>query len=78
MKPVQVLIKIRQGRKACTLVTGFEPYFINAEDLAEELRKICASSTSGSYYFYIFYVLTLLLMLMVQSHLCKARRRIWK
>lgn len=41
---------MRQGRKACTLVTGFEPYHLNAEDLAEELRKICASSTSGVYH----------------------------
>ncbi|KAH9837816.1 eukaryotic translation initiation factor SUI1 family protein [Rhodofomes roseus] len=46
LKPVQVVMKIRQGRKACTLVTGFEPYSLSAEDLAEELRRICASSTS--------------------------------
>ena len=45
-----MVVKVRQGRKACTLVTGFEPYHLNAEDLAEELRKICASSTSGAYY----------------------------
>lgn len=41
--------KVRQGRKACTLVSGFEPYNLSAEYLAEELRKICASSTSGVY-----------------------------
>ncbi|KAH9915323.1 uncharacterized protein B0H18DRAFT_886092 [Fomitopsis serialis] len=46
LKPIQVIVKIRQGRKACTLVTGFEPYFLSAEDLAEELRRVCASSTS--------------------------------
>ncbi|PCH42981.1 putative eukaryotic translation initiation factor eIF1/SUI1 [Wolfiporia cocos MD-104 SS10] len=48
LKPIQVVVKIRQGRKACTLLTGFEPYMLDAEELAEELRKICASSTSVS------------------------------
>ena len=47
MKPVSVVIKIRQGRKACTLLTGYEPFGLQAEELAEELRKACASSTSG-------------------------------
>lgn len=41
-----MVAKIRQGRKACTLITGFEPYFLAADDLAEELRQKCASSTS--------------------------------
>jgi len=45
-KPISITVKVRQGRKAATLVTGFEPYFLNAEGLAEELRKVCASSTS--------------------------------
>ena len=39
---------MRQGRKAATLLTGFEQYLLNAEEIAEELRKLCASSTSGS------------------------------
>ncbi|OCH88500.1 eukaryotic translation initiation factor SUI1 family protein [Obba rivulosa] len=47
-KPVSVVMKIRQGRKACTLVTGFELFKLDAQDLAEELRKLCASSTSVS------------------------------
>ncbi|KAI0077630.1 eukaryotic translation initiation factor SUI1 family protein [Panus rudis PR-1116 ss-1] len=46
VKPISVVVKIRQGRKAATLVTGFENFFLNADELAEELRKICASSTS--------------------------------
>ncbi|KAH9887063.1 eukaryotic translation initiation factor SUI1 family protein [Cubamyces lactineus] len=46
LKPISVVVKIRQGRKACTLITGFEPYGLQAEELAEELRKMCASSTS--------------------------------
>ena len=48
LKPISVVIKVRQGRKACTLLTGFEPFGLQADDLAEELRKTCASSTSGT------------------------------
>ncbi|KZT05270.1 eukaryotic translation initiation factor SUI1 family protein [Laetiporus sulphureus 93-53] len=48
LKPIQIVVKVRQGRKACTLVTGFEPYSLDADDLAEELRRVCASSTSVS------------------------------
>ncbi|KAI0752119.1 eukaryotic translation initiation factor SUI1 family protein [Fomes fomentarius] len=48
LKPISIVIKIRQGRKACTLLTGYEPFGLQADDLAEELRKICASSTSVS------------------------------
>ncbi|KAI8968737.1 eukaryotic translation initiation factor SUI1 family protein [Trametes punicea] len=47
LKPISVVVKIRQGRKACTLITGFEPFGLQADELAEELRKVCASSTSG-------------------------------
>ena len=47
-KPISVVVKMRQGRKAATLLTGFEQYLLNAEEIAEELRKLCASSTSGS------------------------------
>jgi len=43
-----VVVKIRQGRKASTLITNFEPYLLNADFLAEELRRICASATSVS------------------------------
>lgn len=48
MKPISIVVKIRQGRKACTLLTGYEPFGLQADDLAEELRKTCASSTSGA------------------------------
>ncbi|KAG0700484.1 hypothetical protein DFH29DRAFT_931661 [Suillus ampliporus] len=48
LKPISVVVKIRQGRKACTLITGFEPFLLEAVDLAEELKTICASSTSVS------------------------------
>lgn len=50
VKPISVTVKIRQGRKACTLITGFEGYGLDADDLAEELRKVCASSTAGAYF----------------------------
>lgn len=51
LSPIQVM-KIRQGRKASTLITGFEPFGkviggMEPEDLAEDLRKICAGATSG-------------------------------
>lgn len=45
--PIQVVVKVRQGRKASTLITGFEPFFVIAEDMADELRKSCAGATSG-------------------------------
>ncbi|KAH9948078.1 eukaryotic translation initiation factor SUI1 family protein [Amylocystis lapponica] len=48
LKPIAVAVKLRQGRKACTLVTGFEPFFLDADELADELRRMCASSTSVS------------------------------
>lgn len=48
LKPIQVVMKIRQGRKASTLIVGFEPFIvIDAEEMAEELRKTCAGATSG-------------------------------
>jgi len=47
LKPISVVVKIRQGRKASTLITGFESFFLEAVDLSEELKTICASATSG-------------------------------
>ncbi|KAF8968770.1 hypothetical protein BDZ97DRAFT_1654726 [Flammula alnicola] len=47
--PIQVVIKIRQGRKASTLISGFEPFLVvDAEEMAEDLRKACAGATSVS------------------------------
>lgn len=51
LKPISVIVKVRQGRKASTLITNFEPFLLNADVLAEELRKNCASATSGTYSF---------------------------
>lgn len=48
IKPISVVVKIRQGRKATTLITGFEPFLLEAVDISEELKTRCASSTSVS------------------------------
>ena len=41
-------MKSRQGRKACTLITGFEPFLVvDAQEMADDLRKTCAGATSG-------------------------------
>lgn len=47
VKPVSIEAKVRQGRKTSTFITSFEHFGINATELAEELRKVCAGSTSG-------------------------------
>ncbi|KAK0209037.1 eukaryotic translation initiation factor SUI1 family protein [Desarmillaria ectypa] len=44
--PIHVATKVRQGRKASTFITGFEPFLINADEMADELRKTCAGATS--------------------------------
>ncbi|KIP12172.1 hypothetical protein PHLGIDRAFT_370577 [Phlebiopsis gigantea 11061_1 CR5-6] len=46
MAPIVVSVKIRQGRKACTLLSGFEAFGLRADVLADELRKACAGATS--------------------------------
>ncbi|KAF8591696.1 hypothetical protein K439DRAFT_1401788 [Ramaria rubella] len=48
LKPISIVVKVRQGRKASTLVTGHETFFITSEFLGEELKRICATSTSVS------------------------------
>lgn len=40
-------IKIRQGRKTVTVVSGLEAFGIDVDDFAEELRKLCAGSASS-------------------------------
>jgi translation initiation factor 2D len=49
LRPITIAAKIRQGRKVCTFITGFEQYHLSGEALAEALRVRCASSTSGTY-----------------------------
>ena len=48
LRPIAVVVKLRQGRKACTLITNFESFLIDANVLADELQKLCASSTTGT------------------------------
>jgi translation initiation factor 2D len=52
LKPVSIVIKLRQGRKACTLITNFEAFLLDATVLADELQKLCASSTTGTFLLY--------------------------
>ncbi|KAH9037455.1 hypothetical protein EDB85DRAFT_606006 [Lactarius pseudohatsudake] len=50
LRSITVTAKARQGRrgKTCTHITGFEPFNISADALADALRVRCASSTSVS------------------------------
>ncbi|KAI5984795.1 hypothetical protein EDC04DRAFT_2884599 [Pisolithus marmoratus] len=48
LKPISVVVKTRQGRRVNTLISGFEPFLLEAEVVAEELRRICAGSTGVS------------------------------
>jgi translation initiation factor 2D len=49
LRPITIATKSGQGRKTCTLITGFEHYQLLPETLAEALRVRCASSTSSMY-----------------------------
>jgi translation initiation factor 2D len=41
-------MKLRNSRKASTKITGFEPFHvIDTEEMADDLRKVCAGATSG-------------------------------
>ncbi|KAK5136425.1 hypothetical protein LTR08_003070 [Meristemomyces frigidus] len=43
---VHVTLETRSGSKTVTRVSGLEAYHVNARLLADELRKVCAGSTS--------------------------------
>ncbi|KAI9834448.1 MAG: hypothetical protein M1826_002602 [Phylliscum demangeonii] len=43
---IHIVMETRSGNKTVTKVSGVEPYHINAQALADELQKSCASSTS--------------------------------
>lgn len=43
---VGILLETRGGNKTVTRVYGLEPFYVPAQPLADELRKVCASSTS--------------------------------
>ena len=43
---VHITLETRSGNKTVTKVSGLEAYYINPKPLADELRKVCAGSTS--------------------------------
>ncbi|KAF4313667.1 RNA binding protein ligatin tma64 [Botryosphaeria dothidea] len=43
---ITILLETRSGNKTVTKTSGVEPYLVNPQALADELRKACASSTS--------------------------------
>jgi translation initiation factor 2D len=48
LHPISISIKMRQGRKAVTLITNYEPFFLTADGMSEDLRRLCAAQTSGT------------------------------
>ncbi|KAF7974399.1 hypothetical protein HWV62_12242 [Athelia sp. TMB] len=46
IKPISIVVKARRNNKVSTLVSGFEPYMIGPDVLANELKTLCASSAS--------------------------------
>lgn len=49
IKPISIVVKARRNNKVSTLVSGFEPYMIGPDVLANELKTLCASSASGTH-----------------------------
>jgi len=43
---ILVTLETRSGNKTVTKVSGLEPFYIPPQPLADELRKVCAGSTS--------------------------------
>ncbi|KAF9870992.1 hypothetical protein CkaCkLH20_11409 [Colletotrichum karsti] len=43
---IHITLETRSGNKTVTKVSGLEAYHINPKQLADELRKVCAGSTS--------------------------------
>ncbi|KAI6872156.1 hypothetical protein KC334_g18787 [Hortaea werneckii] len=43
---IHITLETRSGNKTATKVSGLETYYINPRPLADELRKVCAGSTS--------------------------------
>lgn len=46
LNPITMVVKTRQGRKQVTLVSGLEAFGVDPDEFAEELRRLCAGSTS--------------------------------
>ena len=45
---IKILLETRSGNKTVTKVSGVEPFYISPQPLADELQKVCASSTAVS------------------------------
>ena len=43
---ISIVLETRSGNKTVTKVSGLEPFFVQPQPLADELRKACAGSTS--------------------------------
>jgi len=48
LKPIQIMVEHRQGKKYVTKVTGMESFGIDADTLANDLKTLMAASTSIS------------------------------
>ncbi|KZP09913.1 hypothetical protein FIBSPDRAFT_963579 [Athelia psychrophila] len=48
LNPMSVAAKVQQGKKVSTLISGFEPFLITVDVLAEKLRRLSVSATSGA------------------------------
>jgi len=49
LSPIQIVTRLRNSRKASTRITGFESFHvIDAVEMADDLRKVCAGATSVS------------------------------
>ena len=49
LKPISVIIKLRGGNKAVTIMANYEPFGLTAEQLGVDLKKLCAGATSGEF-----------------------------
>ncbi|KAL1916842.1 uncharacterized protein VTP21DRAFT_5546 [Calcarisporiella thermophila] len=45
-RPVQIAVRLRQGRKTVTEIRGVETFDLSVSELAEDLKKMCASSVT--------------------------------
>ncbi|KAI8622386.1 hypothetical protein BC830DRAFT_1089720 [Chytriomyces sp. MP71] len=48
LKPLSILVEKRQGRKTVTRILNVEAYFIDPDQLANDLRIPCAASTAAN------------------------------
>ncbi len=49
LQPIKIAVKTRQGKKMVTLITGMETFGVDPDEMAEELKKICAGSATGEW-----------------------------